>query len=80
MGRVADGASGMSSGFCCAASAPASKNVSPRISPALIFVAIPGILYLSFLVHGASFAAHHSPRFFARRFFAAHGPSLPPFY
>jgi hypothetical protein len=38
----------MSSGFCCAAKAPASNNVSPRISTALALVAIPGILCLSF--------------------------------
>lgn len=41
IGRVADGASGISSGFCCAAKAPASNNVSPRISTVLIFLAIP---------------------------------------
>ena len=45
MGRVADGASGMSSGFCCAAAALTRHNASPNVSPsliaALIFVAIP---------------------------------------
>ena len=41
IGRVAEGASGMSSGFCCAATAPASINMSPRISTVLVFVAIP---------------------------------------
>jgi hypothetical protein len=49
MGRVADGASGISSGFCCAISASASNNVSPRIKSALIFLAIPGPLDLSFV-------------------------------
>jgi hypothetical protein len=48
MGRVAEGASGMSSGFSCAATAPVSHNASPNDSPslitALIFVAIPKIL------------------------------------
>jgi hypothetical protein len=43
----------MSSGFCCAAKAPASNpasnNVSPKINTARVFVTIPGILYLSFL-------------------------------
>jgi hypothetical protein len=52
IGRVADGASGMSSGFCCAARAPASNptnnNDSPSLSSALVFVTIPGILCLSF--------------------------------
>jgi len=52
IGRVADGASGMSSGFCCAAKVPVSrtiskpavnptlKNDSPSPSRTLIFVAI----------------------------------------
>src|ERR1019366_1346111 len=52
IGRVADGGSGMSSGFCCAARAPASNpannNDSPSLSSALVFVTIPGILCLSF--------------------------------
>ena len=45
IGRVADGASGMSSGFSCAARAGASDNASHRISAVLIFVAITGIPY-----------------------------------
>jgi hypothetical protein len=49
MGRVADGASGISSGFCCAAKTPASNNASPRISTVLIFLAIPDSPIFDFL-------------------------------
>jgi hypothetical protein len=57
IGRVADGASGMSSGFCCAAAARASDNVKPRISSTLIFVDIPesSIFYLYYLFFLYSF-------------------------
>jgi hypothetical protein len=52
MGRVAEGASGMSSGFCCAAATPASNTQSNKdrasLSTTQIFVDIPAILYLSF--------------------------------
>ena len=41
MGRVADGASGISSGFCCAIRVLARDNASPRSSATLIFLAIP---------------------------------------
>jgi hypothetical protein len=55
IGRVADGASGMSSGFCCAtngpASNPTSNNDSPSLNAPLIFVAIPeSSIFLSSLL------------------------------
>jgi hypothetical protein len=45
MGRLADGASGMSSGFCCASTAAAS-NETPIITSQPVFLLIPH-LYLS---------------------------------
>jgi hypothetical protein len=60
-GRVAEGASGMSLGVCCAdngtdkvpasdiESNPASSDASPILNSALVFVAIRKTLYLSFL-------------------------------
>jgi hypothetical protein len=41
MGRVADGASGMSSGFCCAPTATASKKTNAKAINPLVFFAIP---------------------------------------
>ncbi len=40
IGRVAEGASGISSGLCCAARPPASHKLIPIISSALVFILI----------------------------------------
>jgi hypothetical protein len=40
MGRVAEGASGISSGFCCAAKRPESVKMSPNITNRLLFLDI----------------------------------------
>jgi len=47
-GRVADGASGISSGFCCALPAPTSRKINARAINPLVLFAIPESL--AFLV------------------------------
>jgi len=79
MGRVADGASGMSSGFCCAASAPASNphsnphtsNDSPSLNAVLSCLDIPEVPRSFLLLVARLFLALRFVRLRIRQFRAA---------